>query len=56
MIFISIVTFGKNEKLYVGTNPEFYPFEYLEDGKIVGFDADFRTKIRKGNCMEEYSF
>ncbi|WP_300361020.1 basic amino acid ABC transporter substrate-binding protein [Fusobacterium sp.] len=45
MTFISIVAFGKNEKLYVGTNPEFYPFEYLEDGKIVGFDADLIEAI-----------
>ena len=32
---------NKKEKLYVGTNAEFPPFEYLEEGKIVGFDIDF---------------
>lgn len=47
MIFISVVAFGKDEKLYVGTNPEFYPFEYLEDGNIVGFDADLIEAIGK---------
>ena len=45
MTLLSIVTFGKTEKLYVGTNPEFYPFEYLENGKIVGFDADLIEAI-----------
>ena len=26
------------EKIYVGTNAEFPPFEYLEKGEITGFD------------------
>lgn len=47
MTFLSIVSFGKVEKLYVGTNAEFYPFEYLEDGKIVGFDAELIEAIGK---------
>ena len=34
------LTFANNDILTVGTNPEFQPFEYLEDGKIVGFDVD----------------
>ncbi len=37
----------KEEKkvLYVGTNAEYKPFEYLEEGKIVGFDAELMEKI-----------
>ena len=31
--------------LYVGTNAEFAPFEYMENGKIVGFDIDLINKI-----------
>lgn len=31
--------------LFVGTNAEYKPFEYLEDGKIVGFDAELMEKI-----------
>lgn len=33
--------------LYVGTNAEFPPFEYLEEGKVVGFDIDFINAIGK---------
>lgn len=29
-----------NTKLYVGTNAEFPPFEYLEKNEILGFDID----------------
>lgn len=47
MTFLSLVSFGKDGKLYVGTNAEFYPFEYLEDGKIVGFDAELIEAIGK---------
>lgn len=47
MAFLSLISFGKVEKLYVGTNAEFYPFEYLEDGKIVGFDAELIEAIGK---------
>lgn len=47
MTFLSLVSFGKVEKLYVGTNAEFYPFEYLENGKIVGFDAELIEAIGK---------
>ena len=35
MGIVGSVSFAK--VLYVGTNAEFQPFEYLEDGKIVGF-------------------
>jgi polar amino acid transport system substrate-binding protein len=37
----------KIEKIYVGTNAEFAPFEYLEDGKTVGFDMDLMAEISK---------
>ena len=33
------------EVLYVGTNAEFAPFEYMENGEIVGFDIDLINKI-----------
>ena len=35
------------EKIYVGTNAEFPPFEYLEDGTITGFDMDLVQEIGK---------
>ena len=37
----------KVEKIYVGTNAEFAPFEFLEDGKTVGFDMDLIDAISK---------
>lgn len=43
---ISVFSFSA-EKLYVGTNAEFKPYEYLEDGKMVGFDIDLMTEICK---------
>lgn len=33
--------------IYVGTNAEFPPFEYLDGDKIVGFDIDFINAIGK---------
>ncbi|MDO4690614.1 MAG: transporter substrate-binding domain-containing protein [Fusobacterium sp.] len=33
------------KKLYVGTNAEFKPYEYLEGDKIVGFDIDLMNKL-----------
>ena len=51
LTMISLVIFSgfsfSTEKLYVGTNAEFEPFEYLRDGKIVGFDIDLITEISK---------
>ena len=35
------------EKIYVGTNAEFPPFEYLENGKITGFDIELMNEIGK---------
>ena len=31
--------------IYVGTNAEYKPYEYLEDGKLVGFDIEFMEAI-----------
>lgn len=47
MTLLSLVAFGKSDKLYVGTNAEFEPFEYLENGKIVGFDVELMEAIGK---------
>ncbi|MGL5620822.1 transporter substrate-binding domain-containing protein, partial [Cetobacterium sp.] len=33
------------EKLYVGTNAEFVPYEYLENGKLTGFDVELMELI-----------
>lgn len=38
-LFVFMVSFGE-KKLYVGTNAEFKPYEYLEGDKIVGFDIE----------------
>lgn len=48
--FLSLVlfvfSFGE-KKLYVGTNAEFKPYEYLEGDKIVGFDIELMEAIAK---------
>lgn len=33
--------------LVMATNPEFAPFEYVENGEVVGFDVDLATEIAK---------
>ena len=38
---------AQQNSLYVGTNAEFAPFEYLDNGKIVGFDIDLINEIGK---------
>lgn len=40
---LSSLIFSK--ELYVGTNAEFKPYEYLEGDKMVGFDIDLMNKI-----------
>lgn len=35
------------EKLYVGTNTEFIPYEYLENHKLTGFDIELMELIGK---------
>lgn len=47
MVLSLSVTALAKEKIYVGTNAEFPPFEYLEVGKITGFDMDLVQEIGK---------
>ncbi len=51
-VFVLMLSFAftangaeKKEKIYVGTNAEFPPFEYLEGSNVVGFDIDFINAI-----------
>ncbi|MGL5123321.1 MAG: basic amino acid ABC transporter substrate-binding protein [Fusobacteriaceae bacterium] len=44
-IVASVSVYGK--VLYVGTNAEFEPFEYLDNGKIVGFDIEIMEEVAK---------
>ncbi|MFP3339809.1 transporter substrate-binding domain-containing protein, partial [Micrococcus sp. SIMBA_131] len=37
----------KKEKLIVGTDAAFAPFEYMDKGEIVGFDMDFLDAVMK---------
>lgn len=54
-IMMAIVSCGKkeeaakieNKKLVVGLNATFAPFEYVENGKVVGFDVDLINEIGK---------
>ena len=52
---LSIITFTLclgNSKLYVGTNAEYPPFEYMENDKIVGLDADIIEELTKRMGVE----
>lgn len=51
MLTIGAISFSK-EKLYVGTNAEFPPFEYLDNGKVTGFDIDLVKAIGKELDMD----
>ena len=47
---LAVLSCGKEESdvLYVGTNAEYPPFEYLnENGNVVGFDIDLMNEISK---------
>lgn len=44
MLILSSLSFAA-KKLYVGTNAEFAPYEYLENGKMVGFDIELMDVI-----------
>lgn len=44
MLILSSLSFAA-KKLYVGTNAEFAPYEYLENGKMVGFDIELMDAI-----------
>ena len=43
---------GDKEKLVMATNAEFPPYEYVEDGKIVGIDAEIAALIAEKLGME----
>lgn len=43
---------GEKEKLVMATNAEFPPYEYVEDGKIVGIDAEIAALIAEKLGME----
>ena len=43
---------GEKEKLTMATNAEFPPYEYVEDGKIVGIDAEIAALIADKLGME----
>ena len=51
LLLISVMAFiscsQKENKLYVGTNAEFEPFEYRDGDNIVGFDIDLINEIAK---------
>lgn len=44
---VSLASCDDGEYLKVATNAEFTPFEYLENGKIVGFDIEYIDAIAK---------
>lgn len=43
---------GEKQKLVMVTNAEFPPYEYVEDGKIVGIDAEIAALIAEKLDME----
>ena len=50
VLMLSLVLFVSSfgaKKLYVGTNAEFKPYEYLEGDKIVGFDIELMEAMGK---------
>lgn len=44
MLLLSTLSFSA-KKLYVGTNAEFKPYEYIEGNEMVGFDIDLMNKL-----------
>ncbi|MGL4394040.1 MAG: basic amino acid ABC transporter substrate-binding protein [Brevinema sp.] len=52
-LFVTIAcASNKGNILYVGTNAEFPPFEYLEEGELTGFDIDIIHAIGQELGME----
>ena len=50
MLMLAVLSCGKKEEsktLRVGLNSVFAPFEYKENGQIVGFDVDLINQIGK---------
>lgn len=46
-VFVGCQKKEEKNKIYVGTNAEFEPFEYRDGDKIVGFDVDLINEIAK---------
>lgn len=44
ILTLSTLSFSA-KKLYVGTNAEFKPYEYLDGDKLVGFDIELMNKL-----------
>ena len=48
LFLLAIISCSKKQnKLYVGTNAEFVPFEYRDGDNIVGFDVDLINEVAK---------
>ena len=45
-LLLGTISYAK-EPLYIGTNAEFVPFEYIENGEIVGFDIELIKEVGK---------
>ena len=53
MVVLTACGGSKEEKIiYVGTNAEYKPYEYLENGKIVGFDIEIMEEIGRSMGYE----
>lgn len=46
-VFVGCQKKEEKNKIYVGTNAEFEPFEYRDGDKIIGFDVDLINEIAK---------
>lgn len=46
-LMTSLLQANEDKPMLVGTNAEFPPFTYIENGKIVGFDIDIATEVVK---------
>ena len=46
-VFVGCQKKEEKNKIYVGTNAEFEPFEYRDGDKIIGFDIDLLNEISK---------
>ena len=46
VLSLSVSAMAK-DKIFVGTNAEFPPFEYLEKGEVTGFDIELVNELGK---------
>lgn len=44
---LSLLTYTVSHAFVIGTNTEFPPFSYIEEGQIVGFDIDVAKEVAK---------